>query len=133
MAQTLASGLSTGLSMMSGLFGGAGGAGIAVGQGGYTPAGAGPGGMIGHAEGGLAWTPHIAKIAENEPELITPLSRLDSVGLGGKGMAADIKELVRLNRKPRVVPVVIDRREDMASLLQRDYLRRGRLSRAMGM
>lgn len=36
----------------------------------------------GHAEGGMAWTPHIAKIAENEPELITPLSKLG--GLGGK-------------------------------------------------
>ncbi len=59
--------------------------GIARGWGGgasvTTPAGAhGGSGLIGHAEGGMMWTPHIAKVAENEPELITPLSKLGRMG-----------------------------------------------------
>jgi hypothetical protein len=92
-------------------------------------------GMEGFAEGGIAWRPQIASLAENGPELITPLAKLDSVGLSGasgKEIAAGIKELIYLTRRQKIVqPVVIDRREDMAALMQRDYLRRGKLTRSM--
>ena len=40
-------------------------------------------GLIGSfGVGGIAWTPQIAHLAENEPELITPFSKVKSLGLG---------------------------------------------------
>jgi len=41
---------------------------------------AGSGGYHQYAEGGVAWRPQMASLAENEPELITPFSKLGSLG-----------------------------------------------------
>lgn len=38
------------------------------------------GGRGGYAEGGIAWRPQVANLAEDEPELIVPFSKLGSMG-----------------------------------------------------
>ena len=40
--------------------------------------------VTGLAEGGIAWNPMVAKIAEREPELVTPFSKLGSLGFGSR-------------------------------------------------
>ncbi len=41
------------------------------------------------AEGGIAWTPQLAMVAENGPELITPLSEISGASGGSSQIAGD--------------------------------------------
>ncbi len=81
MAQGLAGGITAG---MGSLF--SGGAGMAT-VGTVTPqAGAT---MAKYADGGIAWSPQVATLAENEPELIAPLSQLKKI-MGGSNQPIQV-------------------------------------------
>jgi tape measure domain-containing protein len=41
------------------------------------------GGVAGYDTGGIAWHPQLAKVAESEPEMIMPLSKMRNSGMGG--------------------------------------------------
>lgn len=48
--------------------------------------------LYGYASGGIAWSPQIARLAEREPELIVPLSRVHA----GSGSNMDMREMARI-------------------------------------
>jgi hypothetical protein len=87
------------------------------------------------AEGGIVWKRQLVEVGEGgEPELITPFSKIDQLGLGGGGETRELlREILRATRqKTAVNPVVIDRREDVATAMTKDAYRRGPIQRVTG-
>jgi hypothetical protein len=90
---------------------------------------AGSGGYHQYAEGGIAWSPQIASIAENEPELITPLSKLGTMGgkvtvnvINQSGTPLSVsKEEQYMMSDERIINVMVSRMDTD-----------GRLQKAMG-
>ncbi len=88
----------------------------------------------GLAEGGIAWRPTVAALAEKgKPELVTPLDQIDKLGFGGGETKELLREILRaIKQKAIVNPVVVDRREDVVTAMSKDVYRRGRLQSMMG-
>jgi hypothetical protein len=52
--------------------------------------------IIGFAEGGIAWKPQLATVAEKKPELITPLDKIPAL-MGASGAAGDVYQTIHFH------------------------------------
>jgi len=118
------------VSAMSGMFsGGRGG----TYQGSYTPYISSEPGVTTHpgmASGGMAWNPHVTWVAEKEPEMITPLSKMGEVfGKGTPDVTLNINNGSSANVQANTQDVHWDGKRLIAGIILQDKRNNGLISR----
>jgi len=92
-------------------------------------------GFYGYAEGGIAWTPQLAMVAEKEPELIVPFSKLGGPSplRGGDDRLERImsQAVLLLERIAAREDLLVIERQELGAQVQRDRRRRGGLSQVL--
>jgi len=84
------------------------------------------------AEGGMAWNPHVTWVAEKEPELITPLSKLDDVfGRAKPEVTLNINNNSSATVQASKQDVRWDGKRLVAGILLQDKRNNGPISRGM--
>jgi TP901 family phage tail tape measure protein len=98
-----------------------------------VPEGSGLSGVAAYASGGVAWTPQLATIAENEPEVIIPMSDYQAgtglaayAGAGGAGGASGTVINLTINAQTLDDQTIARASEKIYSAIEFEQRRRGR-------